>query len=72
MMIVEIIKSLLTSDETLNIAERLVKSFGKETIRVNRDLAGFALNRVNFPSTIEAFKLVEMGIVNVEDVDTGM
>ncbi len=72
MRIVEIVRSLLTSDETVEQAERLCQSLGKETIRVNRDVAGFALNRINFPSTIEAIKLVEAGVVSVEDVDKGM
>jgi 3-hydroxybutyryl-CoA dehydrogenase len=72
MRIVEIVKGLLTSDGTAGIAERLCQSLGKETIRVNRDVAGFALNRINFPSTIEAIKLVEAGIVTVEEVDKGM
>jgi 3-hydroxybutyryl-CoA dehydrogenase len=72
MRILELVKGLLTSDEAMNTAERLGKSIGKETIRVNRDVAGFALNRINFPSTIEAIKLVEAGVVSVEDVDKGM
>ncbi|MBU0661824.1 3-hydroxyacyl-CoA dehydrogenase family protein [Patescibacteria group bacterium] len=72
MRIVEIVRSLLTSDETTDTAERLCQSLGKETIRVNRDVAGFALNRINFPSTIEAIRLVEAGVVSVEDVDKGM
>jgi 3-hydroxybutyryl-CoA dehydrogenase len=72
MRIVEIVRGLLTSDETVETAERLCQSLGKETIRVNRDVAGFALNRINFPSTIEAIKLVEAGVVSVADVDKGM
>jgi 3-hydroxybutyryl-CoA dehydrogenase len=72
MRIVEIVRGLLTSDETLETTEHLGRSFGKETIRVTRDVAGFALNRINFPSTIEAIKLVEAGVVSVEDVDKGM
>jgi 3-hydroxybutyryl-CoA dehydrogenase len=72
MRIVEIVRGLLTSDETVETAEGLCQSLGKETIRVNRDVAGFALNRINFPSTIEAIKLVEAGVVSVEDVDKGM
>ncbi len=72
MRVLEIVKGLLTSEETVRTAEALGKSLGKETIRVNRDVAGFALNRINFPSTIEAIKLVEAGVVSVEDVDKGM
>ena len=72
MRITEIVRGLATSDETVEIADKLCQSLGKETVRVNRDVAGFALNRLNFPSTIEAIKLVEAGVVSVEDVDKGM
>ena len=72
MRIVEIVRGLLTSDETMETADRLCKALGKETIRVNRDVAGFVLNRINFPSTIEAIRLVEAGVASVEDIDKGM
>jgi 3-hydroxybutyryl-CoA dehydrogenase len=69
---VEIVKGLGTSAETVETADNLCKSIGKDTIRVNRDVAGIVLNRLNFPSTIEAIKLVESGVTTVEDVDKGM
>ena len=72
MAIVEIVAGLLTSEETVDTAEHLARSLGKQTIRVNRDVAGFAVNRIVFPSTVEAIKLVEAGVVSVEDVDKGM
>jgi 3-hydroxybutyryl-CoA dehydrogenase len=72
MRIVEIVRGLLTSEETMETAESLCKILGKETIRVNRDVAGFALNRINFPSTIEAIRLVEAGVASVEDIDKGI
>lgn len=69
---VEIVKGIGTAEETVEIADRLCKSIGKETIRVNLDVAGIVLNRLNFPSTIEAIKLVEAGVTTVEDIDKGM
>jgi 3-hydroxybutyryl-CoA dehydrogenase len=72
MRILEIVKGLVTSEESMAVAEILGKSLGKETIRVNRDVAGFALNRINFPSTVEAIRLVEAGVASVEDIDKGM
>ncbi len=69
---VEIVKGLNTSEETVDIADTLCKSIGKETIRVNLDVAGIVLNRLNFPSTVEAIKLVESGVTTVEDIDKGM
>ena len=69
---VEIVKGLGTSDDTVETADSLCKSIGKETIRVNLDVAGIVLNRLNFPSTIEAIKLVESGVTTVDDIDKGM
>jgi 3-hydroxybutyryl-CoA dehydrogenase len=69
---VEIVKGLGTAEETVEIADSLCKSIGKDTIRVNIDVAGIVLNRLNFPSTVEAIKLVEAGVATVEDIDKGM
>ncbi|MBN2397513.1 MAG: 3-hydroxyacyl-CoA dehydrogenase family protein [Deltaproteobacteria bacterium] len=72
MRIVELIRTAETSEETIVLVEEICQSLGKETIRVNRDVAGFALNRINYPSSVEAIRLVEAGVVSVEDVDKGM
>jgi len=69
---VEIVKGFGTSQETVDTADKLCQSIGKETIRVNIDVAGIVLNRLNFPSTIEAIRLVESGVTTVEDIDKGM
>jgi 3-hydroxybutyryl-CoA dehydrogenase len=68
----ELTRGLETSDETLAAAQAFVESLGKETIVVKRDTAGFALNRISLPSTVEAIRLVEAGVVSPEDVDKGM
>jgi len=39
---------------------------------VNRDIAGFILNRINMVSNIEAMRLVEQGVATPEDIDKGM
>jgi 3-hydroxybutyryl-CoA dehydrogenase len=70
--LVEVIKGLLTSEETIKDAIDFSHSLGKETIRVNKDVAGFALNRFNAPSTVEAIKLVEQGVASPEDIDRGV
>jgi len=69
---VEIVKGLGTAEETVDTADKLCQSIGKETIRVNMDVAGIVLNRLNFPATIEAIRLVEAGVATVEDIDKGM
>jgi 3-hydroxybutyryl-CoA dehydrogenase len=69
---VEVIKGVATSEETTLKGKRFVEQIGKEPIMVNRDVAGFVINRINFPSTIEAMNLVEAGVASVEDIDKGL
>jgi len=72
MQAVEVIKGLATTEETAEKGKEFVIQIGKEPIMVNRDIAGFVINRINFPSTIEAMRLVEQGIATVEDIDKGL
>ncbi len=69
---VEIVKGLGTSQKTVETADQLCRSIGKEPIRINIDVAGILLNRINFPSVVEAIKLVESGVATVEDIDKGV
>ncbi len=72
MQVVEVVKGMATTDESARVGQDFVKNIGKEPIMVNRDVPGFAINRINLPSTIEAMNLVEQGVVSVEDVDKGV
>ena len=72
MQAVEVIKGVSTTDETLQAGKDFVIKIGKEPIIVNRDIAGFVINRINFPSSIEAMKLVEQGVATIEDIDKGL
>jgi 3-hydroxybutyryl-CoA dehydrogenase len=69
---VEVIKGALTTDETVSIGREFVLKIGKEPILVNRDVAGFLINRINYPSAIEAMHMVEEGVGTVEDIDKGL
>ncbi|HID30828.1 MAG TPA: 3-hydroxyacyl-CoA dehydrogenase family protein [Desulfobacterales bacterium] len=72
MMAVEVIRGVATSDEAFQYGADFVRFIGKEPIMVNRDLAGFILNRINMVSNIEAMRLVEQGVATPEDIDKGM
>jgi len=72
MQAVEVIRGIATSEATADFGKRFVQKIGKEPIMVNRDLAGFVINRINFPSAIEAMRLVEQGVASVEDIDKGL
>jgi 3-hydroxybutyryl-CoA dehydrogenase len=72
MQAVEVIKGIGTSEETAAAGRAFVLAIGKEPIMVHRDVAGFVINRINFPATIEAMRLVEEGVATVEDIDKGL
>ena len=72
MPVVEVVKGVNTSEETMQAGIHFVKQIGKEPIRVETDVPGFLLNRVNLISYVEAIRLVEQGIGTVEDIDKGM
>jgi 3-hydroxybutyryl-CoA dehydrogenase len=69
---VEVIKGALTTDETISMGKEFVQKIGKEPIVVNRDVAGFLINRINYPSTLEAMRMVEEGVGTIEDIDKGL
>ena len=69
---VEVIRGVLTSDEVFAAGRKFALSIGKEPIMVNRDVAGFVINRINYPAAIEAMRLVEQGVATVEDIDKGL
>jgi 3-hydroxybutyryl-CoA dehydrogenase len=72
MQVVEVIKGIATTNKTVKIGQDFVQKIGKEPILVNRDVAGFVINRINFPSAIEAMRLVEQGVATVADIDKGL
>lgn len=65
---VEIVRTLVTSDETLKISLDFVKSLGKETVVV-KDSPGFVTNRIITLVMNEAAKLLEENLASIEDID---
>lgn len=70
--VVEVVRGMTTSDETIALGRSFVRAVGKEPILVRRDVPGFLINRINLPSSIEAMRLVESGVATVEDIDRGL
>jgi 3-hydroxyacyl-CoA dehydrogenase len=69
MKLVEIIKGVLTSDDTFRSADGWARSLGKETVLVTKDHAGFVANRGSIPSSMEAVRMVDEGLATPEDID---
>lgn len=71
MQLVEVIKGLVTSEETYKTIEDLAKKLGKTPVLVN-DSPGFISNRVLMPMINEAAYCLMEGIADREAVDTVM
>ncbi|MCA1989625.1 MAG: 3-hydroxyacyl-CoA dehydrogenase family protein [Desulfarculus sp.] len=69
---VEVVRGMFTPDAVMEAGRAFALAIGKEPIMVQKDVPGFLINRINFPATLEAMRLVEMGVATVEDVDKGL
>lgn len=69
MKLVELVRGLKTSDETLAKARDFAEGLGKTCIVVNRDIAGFVTTRLISALIMEAASLVENGVATAEDID---
>lgn len=65
---VEIIKSLMTSEETVQKTDEFVQSLGKEPIMV-KDSPGFVVSRMICLVMNEAVRMHEEGVASVADID---
>lgn len=71
MKLVEIVKTIATSDEVVKIGESFGKSLGKTTI-IAQDMPGFVVNRLVVPFILNAIRMLEAGVATKEDIDTGI
>ncbi len=69
MRLVEIVRGVLTSNETVAEAAGVTKKMGKESVEVKVDVPAFIVNRLMVPHFIEAMKLLETGVATKEDID---
>jgi 3-hydroxybutyryl-CoA dehydrogenase len=65
---IEIVRSLLTSDETVQVTLDFAKSLGKEPVVV-KDSPGFVANRIYMLTVNEAAKSLQESVATIEDVD---
>ncbi len=69
--LVEIVKGLTTSDETVELAYQLAKKMGKSPIKT-KDQPGFIVNRILVPYMNEAAWAYMEGVGTVEEIDQAM
>jgi 3-hydroxybutyryl-CoA dehydrogenase len=71
MKLLEIIRALETSADTLDTAREVGRRMGKETVVV-RDSPGFITSRINAMIGNEAFYMLEAGIASAVDIDKAL
>jgi 3-hydroxybutyryl-CoA dehydrogenase len=71
MSLVEAVRAITTSDETLAAARSFAERCGKTVVDV-RDQAGFIVNALLFPYLNNAVKLLEGGVASRDDIDAAM
>ena len=71
MSLVEIVRPLTASDETVDDVRAFAETCGKNPVEV-RDRAGFIVNALLFPYLNNAVRLYEQGVASIADIDTAM
>ena len=67
--LIEVVRGVATSDETLAQTLELAHRYGKETIVCKKDTQGFVTSRLIALFMVEAARIVEEGIADADDVD---
>ena len=71
MKLVEVVRTIATSDNAARIAFDFARSLGKEPIDA-KDTSGFVVNRLLVPYMLDAIRCVEQGLASIEDIDKAM
>ena len=71
MALVELVRPLTASDDTMEQAREFAEACGKTPVEV-KDQAGFVVNALLFPYLNNAIRLFEGGVASKEDIDTAM
>lgn len=69
MRLVELVRGLRTSDETLDRARAFAESLGKEVVVCRKDSPGFLTSRISAILRLEAIRMLDEGLADAEDID---
>ncbi len=69
--LVEIVRTIATSDETLQTVTSFAETLGKEVVNAP-DSSGFLVNRLLVPFMLDAVRLLEARVGSIEDLDRSM
>jgi len=66
---VEVVKCEWTTDETHDTAYQLMEKIKKVPVKINRELPGFLVNRIQMALAREVLDLCEKGVASPRDID---
>jgi 3-hydroxybutyryl-CoA dehydrogenase len=69
---VEVVGSSVTSEATIEGTLAVLRRAGKLAIRINQELPGFVVNRVQIAIMREIWDLLDRGVASVEDIDAAI
>ena len=69
--LLEVVRTIATSDETMDTGREFAQSLGKATI-VSRDFPGFVFNRLSVALLLAAVRVLESGIATRDEIDNSM
>ncbi len=71
MKLVEIVRALETTQETVSVMEEVAREMGKETVLI-RESPGFITSRINAMIGNEAFYMLQEGVASARDIDKAL
>jgi 3-hydroxybutyryl-CoA dehydrogenase len=67
--LVEVVRGPQTSDDTAERAMSVAREIGRTPVLINKEIDGFIVNRILYAATQEAYRLLDAGVANFEDID---
>jgi len=70
--LVELVRSIMTSEDTVELARGFAEETLGKTCIDSQDRAGFVVNALLIPYLLSAIRMFESGFASAEDIDQGM
>jgi len=70
--VVEVVPGPRTSEHVTQAAVALMQRIGKEAVRIDKELPGFIVNRVQVAVMREVWDLLDKGVASAETIDTAI
>jgi 3-hydroxybutyryl-CoA dehydrogenase len=72
MRLIELVRGLATSDDTLDRARVFASGLGKQVVVCQKDSPGFLTSRVSAILRLECLRMLEEGLASAQDIDTAV